>query len=78
MQSIDPASSGILDTQSMVMQNASLVEAVRVIGGWKKASTVEEVKANNTNTRISSKNIFGHAGSATGDQALAMLKASEE
>jgi len=38
---------------------------------------VEEVNANNMNNRISSKNIFGHAGSATRDQALAMLQVSE-
>ncbi len=30
------------------------------------------------NNRISSRNIFGHARSAIGDQLLAMLQASEE
>ena len=73
MHSIDPAGSGILDTQAVVMQNIRLVEAARVIGEWKKATTIEEVNANNMNNRISSRNIFGHAGNATGDQALAML-----
>ena len=50
MQSIDPAGSGILDTQAVVMQNIRLVEAARVIGEWKKACTVEEFNANNMNT----------------------------
>ena len=49
-----------------------------MIGEWKNASTVEEVNANNMNNRISSRNIFGLAGSVIGDQALAMLQASEE
>jgi hypothetical protein len=65
MQTIDPAGSGILDTQAVVMQNFRHLEAARVIGEWKKASTVEEVNANNMNNRILSRNIFGHAGSAT-------------
>ena len=78
MQSVDPAASGILDTQAVVMQNIRLVEAARVIGEWKKASTVEEVNASNMSNRISSRDIFGHAGSATGDQALARLQTIEE
>jgi hypothetical protein len=32
MQSIDPAGSGIMDTQAVVMQNVILVEAAMVIG----------------------------------------------
>jgi hypothetical protein len=52
VQSIDLAGSGILDTQAVVMQNVRLVEAVRVIGEWRKASTVEEVNTNNMNNPI--------------------------
>ncbi len=48
----------------LAMQNVRLVEVARVIGEWRKASTVEEVNANNMNNRISSKNIYGHVGSA--------------
>ena len=36
MQSIDPAASGILDTQAVVMQNIRLVEAARVIGSGRR------------------------------------------
>ena len=52
MQTIDSAGSGILDTQAEVMQNVKHVEAASVIGEWKKASTVEEVNADNMNNRI--------------------------
>ena len=73
MQSISPAASGILDIQAVIMQNFRRVEAARVVGEWRKASIVEE-DTSNKNNRITSKNIFGHVGSATGDEALAMLK----
>ena len=49
-----------------------------VIGDWKKASTEEEENPNNMNTIITSRHIFVIAGSATGEQALAMLKAQED
>ncbi len=63
MQSIEPVGSGILDTQAVMMQNIRLVEAARVIGGWRKASTVmENVNANITNNLITSRNIFGLVG----------------
>ncbi len=78
MQSVVPAASGILDMQAMLMQNFRLVEAAMVIGEWKKASTVEEENPNNMNNRITSRNIFGLMGSATEEQALAMLKAKED
>jgi hypothetical protein len=78
MQSIVPAASGILDMQAMLMQNFRLVEAAKVIGEWKKSSTVEEENQNNMNNRITSRNIFGLVGSATGEQAMAMIKAKED
>ncbi len=73
MQSIAPAASGILDMQAMLMQNLKLVEAARVIGMWRKVCTVEE-DTSNKNNKIYSKNIYEQVDSATGDEALAMLK----
>ena len=73
MQSIAPAASGILDMQALVIQNLRLVEAARVIGEWRKASTVED-DTSNKNNRITSRNIHGQVGSASGDEAFAMLK----
>jgi hypothetical protein len=61
-----------MDIEAMVMQNLRLVEAARVVGEWRKASTVEE-DTTNKNNKIYNRNIFGEVGSATGDQALAML-----
>jgi hypothetical protein len=78
MSSIAPAASGILDLQAVVMQNIRLVEASKVIKEWKKATTVEEDNTDNINGRISSRNIFGMAGSATGPEALALLRAKED
>ena len=60
-----------------MMQNVRLVEASMIIGEWKKTSTVEEDNTNK-HTKINGKNIFGQVGSATGEQALAMLKAKED
>ena len=77
MQSIAPAASGILDMQAVVMENLRLVEAARVIWEWRKVSTVEEDNSNKNN-RIYSRNIYGHVGSATGDEALAMLKKNQD
>jgi hypothetical protein len=59
------------------MQNFRLVEAARVIGGWRKASTVEEDNTSKNNI-ITNVNIFGLVGSPTGEQALAILKAKED
>ncbi len=78
MQSVVPAASGILDMQALMMQNIRLVEAARVIGESLKASNAEEDNSNNMNNRITSRNIFGLVGSATGEQALAMLKSKED
>ncbi len=47
MQSINPEGSGILDTQVVLMQNVIRVEATRVIGEWRKTSTMEDVNATN-------------------------------
>ncbi len=65
--------SGIWDTQELVMQNVKLVEGARLIGKWRKASTMEDVNAINMNNRITVRNIFGQVGGTIGDQALAML-----
>jgi len=55
------------------MQNVKLVEGARLIGEWRKASTMEDVNAINMNNRITVRNIFGQVGCTIGDQTLAML-----
>jgi hypothetical protein len=59
------------------MQHIRLVEAAMAIGEWRKTSTVEEDNTNKNN-RITSRNIWGLEGSATGDEALEMLKTKED
>ncbi len=54
------------------------MEAARVIGEWRKASTVEDANANNVNNRITIRNIFGLVGNGIGEQALTMFKAKED
>ena len=66
-----------MDIDVVLMQNLRLVENARVIGEWRKASTVEE-DTSNKNNKIYSIYIFGEVGSATGDQALAMLKKNQD
>ena len=61
----------------MIMQNLRLVEAARIVGEWRKASTVEEDNSNK-NYKIYSRNIYGQVGSATGDEAMAMLKMNQD
>jgi hypothetical protein len=51
------------------MQNLRLVEVARVIGEWRKVSTVEEDTSNKNNRQV---------GNATGDEALAMLKKNQD
>jgi hypothetical protein len=77
MQTIAPATSGILDIEAVLMQNLRLVEAARVIGEWKKANTVEE-ETSNKNNRIYIINIYGQVGNATGDEALEILKKNQD
>ena len=77
MQSIAPATSGILDIEAVFMQNLRLVKVARVIGEWKKANTMEE-ETSNKNNRIYSRNIYGQVGSATGDEALEMFKKNQD
>jgi hypothetical protein len=61
-----------------MMQHVKLVEATKVIGEWREASTVEEDSPNNMNNTITSRNIFELVGNASGEQVLAMLKAKED
>ncbi len=68
MQSCAPAASGILDMETIIMQNLRLVEAAKVIGEWMRLVTVEEDNETNMTKRISSRNIFDKPGSATGDE----------
>ena len=60
------------------MQNLRLNEYAKVIGEWMRAITTKEDNETNMSKRISSIAIFGHVGSATGDEALAMLKTKEK
>jgi len=78
MRSCAPAASGILDMETIIMQNLKLLEASKVIGEWMRTSTIEEDNETNMAKRISSRDIYGEAGSASGDTALAMLKAKED
>jgi hypothetical protein len=78
MSSIAPAASGFLDLHAVVMQNIRLVEAAKGIKEWKQANTMEEDNTDNINGIITSRNIFGMAGSATRPGALAMLRAKED
>ena len=43
-----------------------------------RTSTTEEDNETNMTKRISSRDMYGHAGSVTGDIALALLKAKED
>jgi hypothetical protein len=78
LQTCAPVASGILNMEAIVMQNLRLLEASKVIGEWMRTITTEEDNENNMAKRISSRDIYGEAGSATGDTALAMLKAKED
>ena len=79
MLSCTPASTGILDMQDVVTQNLRLVEAARMFGEWMMTINVEEENETRSMAkRISSRHIFGHVGSATGDEALALLKTKDD
>ncbi len=62
----------------IVMQNLRLHEVAKVSGELMKTITTEEDNDANMSKRISSRAIYGNAGSATGDEALAMLKDKDE
>ena len=65
--------------QAVVTQNLRLVEAARMFGEWMMTINVEEENETRSMAkRISSRHIFGHVGSATRDEALAMLKTKED
>ena len=49
-----------------------------MIGEWMRLVTVEEDNETNMTKRISSRNLFDKPGSATRDEALALLKAKED
>ena len=64
MRSYALVASGILDMEAIVMQNFILVEAAKVIGEWMGTITTEEDNETNMANRISSRDIYGHAGNA--------------
>jgi len=78
LQSCAPAASGILDVEAIVMQNLRFLEAAKVFREWKRTINTEKDNENNMTKRISSSDIYGHAGSATEDITLAMLKTEED
>ena len=78
MVSCTPATTGIMDMQEVVAQNIRLVEAARALGVWLKTINVQEDETRVMAKRITAKDIFGQVGSATGDEALALLKAKED
>jgi hypothetical protein len=75
MLSYKPTSTGILDVQAIVTHEIRLVEATRMFAVWMMTINVQEDdETRNMATRISSKDIYGHVGSATGDEVLAPAK----
>jgi hypothetical protein len=66
-----------MNTQDIVMQNLKVMDVVKTISEWRKATVVEE-PTQRENNRIPSKDVFGLPGSATGEHAMAILKAKED
>ncbi len=64
LQTCAPAASGILNMEAIVLQNLKLLEAAKVFGEWMRTINIEEDETNMA-MKISSRDIFGHAGSAT-------------
>jgi hypothetical protein len=64
--------------EAIMMQNLKLHEDVKVIGEWMRTITTKEDNETNMAKRISSRNIFDKPGSATEDEALAMLKRKKD
>ncbi len=63
--------------EDMVAQQVRMAENAEIITEWRLA-TVAEPPEPREHSRISSKNIHGLPGSATGEEALAMLKVDED
>ena len=74
MQSCTPAASGILDMEANIMQNLRENEYAKMIGKRMRTITTEEGNETNMAKRITSRTIFGQVGSATRDEALAIIK----
>ena len=70
LQTSAPTASGILNMEAIVMQNVRLLEDAKVIGEWMKTINTKEDNETNMAKRISSRDIYGQAGSATEDIAL--------
>jgi len=78
MRSCALAASGILEMERLVMQNLRLHEAAKIIGEWMRMIPNEEDNETNIAKRISSRNVFDKAVSATKDKSLTMLKAKSD
>jgi hypothetical protein len=63
--------------EDIMKENKRLREAGKLIVEWRKANVIEQAAPRDSN-RISSRNIYGLPGSATGDEGLAKLKAKED
>ena len=70
--------SGSLSMEEILSDHMRLVEACQIYATWDDMPMVAEDATTAMDRRITSRNIFGKPGSATGEEAMAMLKAREE
>jgi hypothetical protein len=79
MEKAAPKPAGILDIEELVKENNRMREYSKIIADeFKKSSRVAEETIAQETGRITSRDIFGIAGSATGKEAMARLKAKDD
>jgi hypothetical protein len=65
--------------EELLSENMKMKELGHRIAEWRKAAPDEvPTQRERENTRITSRDIFGLPGSATGEEAMAILKAKED
>jgi hypothetical protein len=75
----DDAPAPSTDMQELLQQNMKLRECGQLLVEWRKQSEVEDDDhAPRESSRITSRDIFGLPYSATGDEAIALLKSNRE
>jgi hypothetical protein len=67
-----------MNIETIMIQNLRLLDVAKVIGEWISTIIVEEDVETSMAKRITSRDIFGLVGSATGEEALAILKAKND
>lgn len=80
MEKAPPNPAGILDIEELVKHNNRLLEYSKIIASeFKKSSRVtEEACTARESARITSRDLFGMAGSVSGKEAMARLKAKDD